>query len=130
MNSITLTGYVGKDSELKEFNGTSLLKFSLGVEPNYKKNDEDDDTRWFNCDLWGKYGEAMAKHIKKGTKVLVQGEMILKWDKDKKKLYANVNVSTLEMIKWANDGDEMKNEPSEINPDDFASVEDDDDIPF
>ena len=37
MNSITLTGYVGKDSELKEFNGTSLLKFSLGVEPNYKK---------------------------------------------------------------------------------------------
>jgi hypothetical protein len=26
--------------------------------------------------------------------------------------------------------DEMKNEPSEINPDDFASVEDLDDVPF
>jgi len=71
----------------------------------------------------------MAKHIKKGNKVLVQGEMILKWDKEKKKLYANVNASTLEMIKWAND-DEMKNEPSEANPDDFATVEDDDSIPF
>ena len=129
MNSITLTGYVGNDSELKEFNGTSLLKFSLGVEPNYKKGDDDDNTRWFNIDLWGKYGEAMAKHIKKGTKVLVQGEMILNWDEEKKKLYANVNASTLEMIKWAND-DEMKNEPSEIDPDDFASVEDLDDVPF
>jgi len=34
------------------------------------------------------------------------------------------------VLKEYGNDDEMKNEPSEINPDDFASVEDLDDVPF
>ena len=127
MNNIILSGNVGKDSELTFLqNGTALLKFSMAVERGYQKDKQNKVSDWFNIVLFGKYGEAMANHIKKGTKVLVSGEMQITYDKDKQKTYTSVNADKLEMIKWANDGKGEK----EDNSEDFSSVEDDDNIPF
>jgi len=126
MNLITITGNVGKDSELKHLqSGTAILTFSLAVERNYQKDKDNKVSDWFNVTLFGKYGEIMANHIKKGTKVLVSGEMQITYDKEKQKTYTNVNADKVEMLKWANDSSDK-----EIKESDFAAVEDSDEIPF
>ena len=68
----------------------------------------------------------MANHVKKGCKVLVSGEMQIDYDKESGKTWTKVKADTLEITKWAEDN----KKGDEINPDDFASVEDDDDLPF
>jgi len=127
MNLITITGNVGKDSELKHLqSGTAILSFSLAVERGYQKDKSNKVSDWFNVTIFGKFAEVMANHIKKGTKVLVSGEMQLTYDKEKMKTYTNINADKVEILKWANDSSDK-----EIKESDFAAVDEmDQDIPF
>ena len=72
MQSITVTGGLGRDAELKQTQGgDSILSFSVGSSQGYgdKKS-----TNWFRCTVWGKRGTSIAQYLTKGTKVTVQGE--------------------------------------------------------
>ena len=125
MNNLIITGNVGKDSELAYLqNGTAILKFSMAVERGYQKDKQNKVSDWFNIVMFGKYGETMANHIKKGTKVLVSGEMQITYDKEKQKTYTNVNADKVEMLKWANE--------SEVTPsqDNFTEMDLGEEIPF
>ena len=128
MNLITISGNVGKDSELKYTQGgTAVLNFSMAVERSYQKDKNNKVVDWFNIVLFGKFAEVMANHVKKGCKVLVSGEMQIDYDKESGKTWTKVKADTLEITKWAEDS----KKGDEINPDDFASVEDmDSELPF
>ena len=67
----TVTGNVGKDAELRNAGGTSVCKFSIASEARVKNEKV---TTWVGCDIWGKRGEALVRHITKGSKVTVVGE--------------------------------------------------------
>ena len=72
MQSITVTGGLGRDAELKQTQGgDSILSFSVGSSQGYgdKKS-----TNWFRCTVWGKRGTSIAQYLTKGPKVTVQGE--------------------------------------------------------
>ena len=75
MQSITVTGGLGRDAELKQTQGgDSILSFSVGSSQGYgdKKS-----TNWFRCTVWGKRGASIAQYLTKGTKVTVQGELTI-----------------------------------------------------
>ena len=124
MNRITILGFVGKDSELKYTKGgTAVLNFSMAVERSYQKDKDNKVSDWFNVVIFAKFAEVMADHIKKGTKVLVSGEMHIDYDKETQKTWTKVIADTVEITKWAKTDNEIKES-------DFSSVEDDDSIPF
>lgn len=71
--TITISGRLTRDGELKSTNsGSTVLKFSVAC--NRWKNGAS-KTSFYDCELWGKYGEAKAKIATKGTHVIVSGTL-------------------------------------------------------
>ena len=76
MNSITITGALGRDSELKTTAaGKAVLNFSVANNTGYGDNKK---TTWFRCTMWGARAEKLQQHFLKGTKLLVIGEFELR----------------------------------------------------
>jgi single-strand DNA-binding protein len=70
-------GRLTAGAELKfTASGTACLKFSICINKSYKKGDAwEEKPNFFNCVVWGKYGEAMQKHMTKGKRVGIEGEL-------------------------------------------------------
>jgi single-strand DNA-binding protein len=74
--SVTLVGHLGRDPETKHLpSGDSVTAFSIATS---RKRKDEEITTWWNCSLFGKRGEALAKYLKKGDPVLVHGEPYLR----------------------------------------------------
>ena len=79
INSVILTGYVGKVERIREAGSSKVLNFSLAV--NQGRKDDDKPTMWFKCSIWGKSAEYLANKIGKGDKIAVSGELgVEKWE--------------------------------------------------
>ena len=73
MNNVTIEGNLTRDSELKyTTNGTAVLKFSIASNDKMKDQEE---VIFIECVVFGKYGEALAQYLTKGTPVLVIGSL-------------------------------------------------------
>lgn len=77
MNKCILYGNVGKDPEVKRFEGGNVVaKFSLATNKSYTKNGEKvTETSWHNIVFWGKLAELCEKYVKKGNSLIVEGEI-------------------------------------------------------
>lgn len=72
MNSITLVGRAGRDPEVKYFeSGTVVANLTLAVRGLRK----DDDTEWFNLEIWGKTAQVAADYVRKGSLIGVVGRI-------------------------------------------------------
>jgi len=77
-NQVTLIGNLGGDIEVRTFaSEKSVSKVSLATNQYYKTRagEERKETHWHNIVAWGKLGENMAKVLKKGEQVMVQGKL-------------------------------------------------------
>jgi single-strand DNA-binding protein len=71
MNIWTGSGNLGRDPELRTTaSGTSVCDFSVAVQGR-----KDDPPTWFRVTAWEKQAEACAEYLKKGSKVLVTGDI-------------------------------------------------------
>ena len=69
MNSITIAGQLGKDSELRFLsNGDPVCSFSVA-----DQQGKDKPTIWWNCSLFGKRAESLQQYLIKGQSVTVSG---------------------------------------------------------
>jgi single-strand DNA-binding protein len=68
MNSITVAGQLGKDSELKQVGQDQVLNFSVADSQGREK-----PTIWWNCQLWGKRATSLQQYLTKGQAVTVTG---------------------------------------------------------
>lgn len=74
INSVTLVGRLGQDPEIKYFeSGSVKAKFSLAVDRNFSR--ENKITDWFNVEVWGRQAEFVGEWVKKGSLVIVSGQM-------------------------------------------------------
>ena len=64
---LTISGYLGRDPELKTINQSQVASFSVGV------NTGKDETTWVNCSVWGKRADVVMTYFKKGGKVTIAG---------------------------------------------------------
>lgn len=93
MNSVQLTGNIGKDLDVKmTANGQAMAKFSVAVNHKYTDRDgqEKSITDWVPVVAWGSLAEAAGNSLKKGDRVYVAGRIVTKsWNgPDGKRQYA------------------------------------------
>lgn len=85
INTITISGNLGKNPELKEFgSGTKKVTFSVAVsEPVKVENKWDTKTVWILVEFWGKDAEFIDKYAQKGSFIVVSGRLSEDtWEKD------------------------------------------------
>lgn len=72
LNSCSFTGRVTKDAEIMAVGskGTSLTKFGIANNTGFGQYAK---TQFFNCQMWGKQGEAIRQYLTKGKQVAVTG---------------------------------------------------------
>ena len=69
MNSISISGNLGKDSETRHLaDGTAVVSFSVADSQGREK-----PTIWWNCSHFGKRAEAVQPYLMKGQQVTVIG---------------------------------------------------------
>lgn len=75
MNKIILMGRLTRDPDVKySQEGKAYARFSLAVDRRYKK-EGGPTADFFNCTAFGKTAEFCEKYLRKGTKILLDGEL-------------------------------------------------------
>ena len=78
VNKVTLLGNLGKDPELKVFEGgNKLARFPLATSESYtnRNGEKVEQTDWHNVVARAGYADVADKYIKKGDKVYVEGRI-------------------------------------------------------
>ena len=78
LNTLTLSGNLGADAELRcTKGGSAVLTFSLAVNERVPKGDGTwgDRTNWIDCTMFGKRAESLAPYLRKGNKVSIVGHL-------------------------------------------------------
>jgi single-strand DNA-binding protein len=77
MNHFFGIGRLTRDAELKTIaSGTPCVNFSICINKVWKKDGErQEKPNFFNCTIWGKYGESMHKYLTKGKQIGIEGEL-------------------------------------------------------
>lgn len=73
MNKITIAGHLGADPETR-FTSTGKKVTTLRVATRTRKGTQD-DTIWWRITIWGDQFEKMLPHFKKGSSIIVYGEV-------------------------------------------------------
>lgn len=91
VNKIFLAGNLTRDPELSYLPGqaqTAVCSFGMAVNRKWTGQDGQsrEDVLFIDCTAFGKTGEVMAKHLKKGRPVFIEGRLKLdQWEKDGQK---------------------------------------------
>lgn len=78
LNKILLIGNLGRDPEVRDYQNTKIVSFSLAVNENYKKANGEavERTEWFRVTFWGgNLADVAEKYLKKGSQVFVEGRL-------------------------------------------------------
>lgn len=123
LNKVTLIGNLGKDPEIRHFEGGSMVsKFSIATNENYRDRNGEWQTRteWHDVVCWGPLAERVEKNLKKGFLVYVEGKLTTrKWqDKEGNDRYTTEVVSN--MVKSL----ERRESSGATNSSNFPSIED------
>lgn len=100
INKVTLIGNLGRDPEIRHFEGGSkVTKFSVATNENYqdKAGQWQTKTEWHEIVLWGNAAERAEKTLHKGSLVYIEGKLTTrKWqDKDGNDRYTTEIVANL-----------------------------------
>ncbi len=143
MNKVILMGRLTKDIEMRQTpNGVSLARFSIAVTRRFKNSNGEYDADFINCVAWRQTGEFIARYFQKGSMIAVVGSIQSRsWDgNDGKKQYATEVIvdeayftgsksenSTGSNTDLSDSGlDDLNSQYGE----DFATIGDEEDLPF
>lgn len=85
INTIALSGNIVKDSEVRTFENSSLLNFTIACNRSKKNGDKWENSPIFiDVKYWSSGASKMAEYLKKGVSVFVSGALDLDSYKDKK----------------------------------------------
>lgn len=74
MNTIHLMGRLTRDPSIHQGQKTKLANYSIAVNRRYKREGQP-EADFFNIVSFGKAADFVEKYLKKGTKVVISGEM-------------------------------------------------------
>lgn len=74
-NNFAVTGFVGKDAEIRQFTTSSVARFSLAISRQEKNGEENTRTSAFiNAEAWRKNDHTESfDHLTKGTLLTIEG---------------------------------------------------------
>lgn len=138
MNKVILIGRLTKDPELrKTSNGNSFVNFQLAVSRNYKNQQGNVETDFINCQVWGTQADNLARYMRKGSQIAVEGSIRIDQNKgtERTEYYTKVLVNLIEYLSKA----ENNNNAPGVSPYEFNQKHNansggvgitDEDIPF
>ncbi|MFT7114539.1 MAG: single-strand DNA-binding protein [Candidatus Azotimanducaceae bacterium] len=137
LNKVMLIGNLGKDPEMKHFEGGGVLaRFPIATSETYtskQTNEKVTNTEWHNIVIRKGLAEVAEKYLHKGDKVFIEGKLKTRnWqDKEGNTRYTTeVVADTMTMLGAKGSGDNA-DEPTTISaPTEEAFSEADDDLPF
>jgi single-strand DNA-binding protein len=141
LNRVVLYGNLGADPELRVTQGgQAILKLRLATTESYldRNNERQERTEWHHVTLWGKRGEALAKFLKKGERVLVEGRISTSsYEKNGEKRYSTEIVATNIILGGGGGGGERRSArpaaeqpPEDLDEPTGGAGEGTDEIPF
>jgi len=144
MNNVNLIGRLTRDPELKYIpgTGTAVANFTLAVDRGLSKDKKKEMEQqgkatadFIRTVVWGKQAENCANYLAKGRLVAISGSIRTSSSRDEAgnvSYYTDVNAFKVEFLEWGDKKENSSNSgySNDINPNDFSSVEEDDDIPF
>jgi len=96
MKNIVIAGNIGKDAVTRTTQGgDAVTGWSMAVE---ERAGQDKRTLWFDCSMWGKRGEGLARYLTKGSKITVAGELSTREHEGKTYLTVRVGDVTLQGV--------------------------------
>lgn len=121
MNKVILLGRLGSYPETRDAAGTTVTNFSLATTQKYK---DKETTQWHRVTAWGKQGDIIAKYVKKGHRILLEGRIeYQEYEKDGVKRTATNIV--LESFNFIESGGSSENSTASVK-----QQSDIDDLPF
>lgn len=133
MNKISATGRVVADAEVRFTpGGDAITGFRLASDVGYG---EKKTTNWFNCQIWGKRGEALAPHLTKGQQVTAFGTLTLReWTNKEgaKQLSPDIRIDEIELQGGKREEASQKQDSKPAAKQKFSTPDhfEDSDIPF
>lgn len=130
-----MMGRLTRDPEVRYSNeGNAASKFSLAVDRRYKREGQP-DADFFNCVAFGKTAEFTEKYLKKGTKVVLEGELQNNnyTNKDGQKVYGmQIVVNSLEFAESKSSSNSDRESTQQVDSNDFMNVPDvaEEELPF
>lgn len=90
LNKVMLIGRLTRDPETRSLkSGTSVVSFGLAVNRSYTKQESGEkveETCFLDLEAWGRQGETIARYMKKGRQIFIEGRLKLDtWEKDGQK---------------------------------------------
>ena len=131
VNRVILLGRLGRDPEIKSTNSGNFCTFSIATSDKWKdKNsgENKESTEWHNCTAFGKTAELIAKYVRKGSQVYIEGS--LKTTKKDDKYFTNILVQSIQFLDSKKDSESLPQNNNYQTPapkNDFFTA---DDIPF
>lgn len=128
LNNITLMGRITKDIELRRTDsGVAVASFSIACERDFKAQNGEKATDFFDIVAWRNTAEFIHKYFGKGRMIVVQGRLQSRSWKDKD----GNNRKTVEVVADnAYFGDSKKAETTQSDGSFFDLEDDDPNIPF
>ena len=95
---------LGRDSELRSTaSGTPVLNFAAAYDIGFGQNKK---TQWLDCVIFGKKGESLVDHLKKGKQIQISAKdvRIESWEKNDGSGQGFKLACTVEDVKFCRDG--------------------------
>jgi single-strand DNA-binding protein len=135
MNKAIMMGRLTRDPEVRySSEGNAVSKFSLAVDRRYKREGQP-DADFFNCVAFGKTAEFTEKYLKKGTKVVLDGELQNNnyTNKEGQRVYGiQIVVNSLEFAESKSSSNSDRDSTQQVDSNDFMNVPDvaEEELPF
>lgn len=136
INSVVLTGRLTSAPELKTTqSGVPVTSFSIAVDRPYKSGDEK-QADFINIVAWRNTAEFISKYFIKGSAIGIEGSIQTRKYQDKdgnNRTAFEVLANRVHFIESKRNGEQESNDmPTQQKADtgDFASLDDDEDLPF
>ena len=87
LNKVLLIGRLTRDPETRATGGgSSVVSFGLATNRTYNRRDSGEkveETTFVDIEAWGRTGETIARYMKKGRQIFVEGRMKFDtWERD------------------------------------------------
>lgn len=131
--NVFFIGNVGGSAEVKTVGDNKVARLNVAVTDRITKKDgtKGDKTIWMQVEAWRGLAEFTEKHITKGMKVFVQGNLeVVSYEKDgQKKTFEYVIANNIEIANW-NDDKQDKTGSTEFGSEAGVDTNKEGELPF
>ena len=102
LNKVMIIGHLGRDPELRNTpSGKPVTSFSVAVSRGWTASNGErrEATEWFNVVAWGSLAQICSQHLRKGSRVYVEGRLQTRsWDDAEGHRHSRTEVVAEEMV--------------------------------